>query len=238
MIMTMTHSEKSHICQMKAWPYRQECRGHDPTKKNLLCCWSLLIGKVCMYKLLRTVSNVSCPEMNSDTLENDMRWHTGCYCAEFMNSTTQNPQIRSNIHKESQEGDKPAREIMKSTNIRTGSRQVSRIWFPSKFSFFGTMNSYTITSLLLGSVAQFLFLTCQFITNFLIVVLLLLISYASSSCLKCGTRLQSCCFAQSHRLVFSWFFFDVNFVFILTSVIFTQSSCNFLQIEHIFSSLW
>ena len=31
-------SEKSHICQMKAWPYRQECRGHDPTKKNLLCC--------------------------------------------------------------------------------------------------------------------------------------------------------------------------------------------------------
>ena len=25
----MTHSEKSHICQMKAWPYRQECRGHD-----------------------------------------------------------------------------------------------------------------------------------------------------------------------------------------------------------------
>ena len=26
MTMTMTHSEKSHICQMKAWPYRQECR--------------------------------------------------------------------------------------------------------------------------------------------------------------------------------------------------------------------
>ena len=36
--MTMTHSEKSNICQMKAWPYKQECRGHDPTKKNLLCC--------------------------------------------------------------------------------------------------------------------------------------------------------------------------------------------------------
>ena len=35
--MTMTHSEKSHIRQMKAWPYRQECRGHDPTKKNLFC---------------------------------------------------------------------------------------------------------------------------------------------------------------------------------------------------------
>ena len=35
MTMTMTHSEKSHIRRMNAWPYRQECRGHDPTKKNL-----------------------------------------------------------------------------------------------------------------------------------------------------------------------------------------------------------
>ena len=34
----MTHSEKSHIRRMKAWPNRQECRGHDPTKKNLLNC--------------------------------------------------------------------------------------------------------------------------------------------------------------------------------------------------------
>ena len=50
--MTMTHSEKSHIHRMKAWPYRQECRGHDPTKKNLFCWCSLLVGKVCRYKLL------------------------------------------------------------------------------------------------------------------------------------------------------------------------------------------
>ena len=35
MTMTMTHSEKSHIRRRKAWPYRQECRGHDPQKKNL-----------------------------------------------------------------------------------------------------------------------------------------------------------------------------------------------------------
>ena len=66
---TMTHSEKSHICRMKAWPYRQECRGHDPTKKNLLCCWSLLVGKVCVYILLKTVGNASCPEMNSEYTE-------------------------------------------------------------------------------------------------------------------------------------------------------------------------
>ena len=37
MTMTTTHSEKSHIRRMKAWRYRQECRGHDPTKKNLFC---------------------------------------------------------------------------------------------------------------------------------------------------------------------------------------------------------
>ena len=52
MTMTMTHSEKSHIHRMKAWPYRQECRGHDPTKKNLFCWYSLLVGKVRRYKLL------------------------------------------------------------------------------------------------------------------------------------------------------------------------------------------
>ena len=52
MTMTMTHSEKSHICQMKAWPYRQECRDHGPTKKNLFYCCILLVGKVCRYKLL------------------------------------------------------------------------------------------------------------------------------------------------------------------------------------------
>ena len=30
----VTHSEKSHIRRMKAWPYGQECGGHDPTKKE------------------------------------------------------------------------------------------------------------------------------------------------------------------------------------------------------------
>ena len=34
MTMTMTHSEKSRIHRMKAWPYRQECRGPWPHKKK------------------------------------------------------------------------------------------------------------------------------------------------------------------------------------------------------------
>ena len=43
--MTMTHSEKSNICQMKAWPSRQECRGHDPTKKE-----SVLLMKLALWQ--------------------------------------------------------------------------------------------------------------------------------------------------------------------------------------------
>jgi len=53
MTMTMTHSEKSHIRQMQAWPYRQERRDRDPTKKNLAYWYNLLFGKVCKHKLLR-----------------------------------------------------------------------------------------------------------------------------------------------------------------------------------------
>ena len=59
MTMTMTHSEKSHINQMRAWPYRQECRDHGPSKKNLSYWGSLLLGKVCKYKLLWTECNAS-----------------------------------------------------------------------------------------------------------------------------------------------------------------------------------
>ena len=65
MTMTMTHSEKSYINQMRAWPYRQECRGHGPSKKNLSYRESLLLGKVCKYKLLWTECNASRLEMNS-----------------------------------------------------------------------------------------------------------------------------------------------------------------------------
>ena len=65
MTMTMTHSEKSRINQMRAWPYRQECRDHGPSKKNLSYWGSLLLGKVCKYKLLWTECNASWLEMNS-----------------------------------------------------------------------------------------------------------------------------------------------------------------------------
>ena len=36
MTMTMTHSEESHIGQMRAWPYRQECRGWSHKKESVL----------------------------------------------------------------------------------------------------------------------------------------------------------------------------------------------------------
>ena len=43
--MTMTHSEKSIKLSLVAWPYRQERRGHDPTKKSLLkLVWLALLA--------------------------------------------------------------------------------------------------------------------------------------------------------------------------------------------------
>ena len=33
MTMTMTLREVQHL-SMKAWPYRRECRGHDPREKK------------------------------------------------------------------------------------------------------------------------------------------------------------------------------------------------------------
>ena len=39
------NSEKSHICQMKAWPYKQECGGHDPTKKE-----SVVLVKLALWQ--------------------------------------------------------------------------------------------------------------------------------------------------------------------------------------------
>ena len=53
MTMTMTHSEKSLIYQMKAWPYRQECRGHGPAKKNLFCWCNLLVWQVVQVQTVR-----------------------------------------------------------------------------------------------------------------------------------------------------------------------------------------
>ena len=63
MTMTMTHSEKSHIRRMKAWPYKQECRGHDPTRKQSVALMRLALLARCA--LLRTVCSTSSHEMNS-----------------------------------------------------------------------------------------------------------------------------------------------------------------------------
>ena len=50
MTMTMTHSEKSHINQMRAWPYRQECRGHDTAKKESVALMKLALLARCVHK--------------------------------------------------------------------------------------------------------------------------------------------------------------------------------------------
>ena len=53
--------EVQHL-SMEAWPYRRECRGHDPAKKRICCTdETCSIGKVCTYTLLRTVCSTSEP---------------------------------------------------------------------------------------------------------------------------------------------------------------------------------
>ena len=59
MTMTMTLREVQHL-SMEAWPYRQECRGHDPAKKRICCTdAACTVGKLCTYTLLRTVCSTS-----------------------------------------------------------------------------------------------------------------------------------------------------------------------------------
>ena len=64
MTMTMTLREVQHP-SMKAWPYRRECRGHDPAKKICYTDEVCTFGKVCTIPLLRTVCSTSSHEMNS-----------------------------------------------------------------------------------------------------------------------------------------------------------------------------
>ena len=57
--MTMTLREVQHL-SMEAWPYRRECRGHDPANERICCTdEACSIGKVCTNPLLRTVCSTS-----------------------------------------------------------------------------------------------------------------------------------------------------------------------------------
>ena len=114
-------------------------------------------GKVCKYKLLRTVCNSSSLEMNSEIKKKtkDMGDHTGCCCAEFSNSISQNPRIRSNNHTKtrSQEGKTGQGEPGKATKPERKSAgyhsaTVVPDSYPNSLSLV-RRNSNTITSSLL-----------------------------------------------------------------------------------------
>ena len=68
MTMTMTMTLEVQHLSMKAWPYKRECRGHDPAKKRICCTdEACSIGKVFTNPLLRTVCSTSNHEMSNDT---------------------------------------------------------------------------------------------------------------------------------------------------------------------------
>ena len=151
MTMTMTHSEKSNIRQMKAWPYRQECWGHDPAKKESVvlmklallasCAQTHCYGQCAVHQVLRWTQNKEKHEDNTQAVAG-------------MNS-----QIRISESSDSEQHDESDREARRGTQ-RPGKPRKKKhpeeevadtavhgsLLIPSKFSFFGTRNSYSIAS--------------------------------------------------------------------------------------------
>ena len=132
--------------------------------------------------------------------------------------------------KRSQEGDKPAKETRKNTSTRRGSRPNTTAHqshlIPIQI-FFGTENSYTITSSLLRtrrtvldphvSTHHEVLNRCSSAAAFYVLQVA-----ACNAERGCGAAAAVLKVIVSSSLDF----FDGNFVFILTSVIITQSLCN------------
>ena len=132
--MTMTHSEESSdIRQMKAWPYKQECRGHDPAKKESVVLMKLALLARCAQTQLLWTTTQAVAGMNS--------------------------QIRNSESSDSEQHDESDREAKRETHMpgKPGKKQTPEeevavtvahqsLLIPSKLSFFGTRNSYSIAS--------------------------------------------------------------------------------------------
>ena len=58
-MMMMMNSKKSVQQSLEAWPYRRECRGHNPAKKSVTTEVACSVGKFCTYTLLMTVCSTS-----------------------------------------------------------------------------------------------------------------------------------------------------------------------------------
>ena len=92
MTMTMTHSEKSHIGQMRA-----RVSGPWPHKKESVLQVKLALLARCKNKLLWTECSAQ-RRTQSSRKKKKTRNLTGCCCAEFT-INSRNLQIRSNTHK-------------------------------------------------------------------------------------------------------------------------------------------
>ena len=141
--MTMTHSEKSDIRKMKAWPYRQEyCAGE-----------ACSFGKVCTNPLLRTVCNASSPEMASytrkktrDNTQAVAGMNSQIRISESSDSEQHNESDRE-ARRETHRPGKPGKETSPEEEVADTIAHQSFL-IPSNCSFFGTRNSYSIASCL------------------------------------------------------------------------------------------
>ena len=123
------------------------------TPQKRICCAgeACSFGKVCTNPLLRTVCSASSPEMDSDTRK---KTRDNTQAVAGMNS-----QIRISESSDSEQHDESDREARRKTHRpgkpgkeTTPEEEVAdtiahqSFLIPSKFSFFGTRNSYSIAS--------------------------------------------------------------------------------------------
>ena len=134
--------------------------------------------------------------------------HTGCCCAEFSNSISQNPRIRSNNRTKTgnQEGktgqvNQEKQQHRERGRQDTTAQQSYLIHIQILFSLV-RRNSYTITSSLLRTRHVFLDPYSSTIAKLLTNCTAAAACHVSSSCWHCGTRWRSCCFVQGHHLFF------------------------------------
>ena len=172
--------------------HRQECGGHDPTKK--ICCVVEAFDKVCMYRLLRTVCNASCLEMDSEYIEK--RREIAVLNSQILAhrilgfGATSTKKQRKPTGKTSQ-GIQEKHQLPERKSAEYHSSSVAPDFHPIFFPLCGE------------PVAQFLTLPRQPITKFLPLMCCCCCFHMLQVAACNAERLPSCCFAPSHRLVFS-----------------------------------
>ena len=207
----------------------------------------MLIGKVCKYKLLRTVCNASSLEMNSENKKKQQKTWETTQADAVLNSqilyhrilgfgatSTQN---RKPGEGHTGQGNQEKHQHPERRSAGYHSATVVPDSYPNSLSLV-RRNSYTITSSLLKTRRVFIdpYSSTFHEAHNTLYCCCCLLMFQVAACI--AERVSGAAALFKVIVSSSLDFFDCNVVFIISSVIFTQSLCIFLLVEPIFSSLW